>query len=457
MINRPIPPSVRAIMLQIDCLIEHPDISPDYFSDVKSLRLESLTNSYTINQQTYSLATWLHLAGRDGLLTWIYNHCCDTNPANNFFLLHWAVLCRQPENVINELISYQYKSFPNGVKDADLPHQIRFNQLTPLHLAVLECNTEMANIIITASQDPEVHAVGSTPPLHIAIINNDIDMISLFIKHSADLNSRDFRGNTPLHLAMRYCDPVIAKILIDAGANYLLPDSFGNTSLHIIADKNNDAVTYLEYLNLHTNKGVNDCNKKGKSPFSIAAAKGNLPLLARWLNAQPVDDSNITINEHVNHDTLRNSIRIASKHGHHHVVDKLLPQFGDIKDECTGNPGTALFLAARYGFKKTVFSLCRHLLTSYIRRRSSEDEYVKHTYFFVKRGAGYSKTQKLKAAKALLNVLDNKEDSNILRAHYGALHNSRLGWIFCVIQKFYLTDKQMNEPEQVPVKLIYKP
>ena len=107
-------------------------------------------------------------------------------------------------------------------------------------------------------------------PLHIAALVDDDEIARLLIEQGADTNKKDHFGNTALHLALRY--PQMVRLLLDSGAEVNAKNALGNTPLHLaVADKR-----VVEIL-LAAGANVNAINGLDKTPLHYAVRQGTSP------------------------------------------------------------------------------------------------------------------------------------------------------------------------------------
>lgn len=404
--TRPLPPEIRALIVQIDALIKNPELKRENFSDLKKFGLSQLTSRLTFNGMTHSYAGWIHHSDRQDILDWLYENC-NTNPEANLYVLHWAVVCRQSEAVIRELAEYRRKKIGYNLYSDDTTYLTQYNGLAPLHIAVEEGNTDIVNILLACTNEP-------------------------------DVTSKDHE--TPLHLAIRNCDPDSIKILVDAGANILKPNLDGNTPLHLAMYKKTEmADMCFELLKPEKLTGFNMINQDGHTPFTIAAAKNHLNIVNYCLMQKQQDNID---DEIIQQKFINFGLKTAAHNGHIDSVNAILPYITNIHIECSENKGSALSIAAHSKHTDIVKVLCKDLLNHYITQRDSEPDYKKYTYFFVKKGAGYSKESKLGAARALLSVLNGESEKETLRQFHGPLHNKTLKGIFYIINKYAFDQHQ---------------
>lgn len=438
--TRPLPPEIKALMVQIDALIKNPELNRDHFSDLKKFGLSQLISTQTYNGVSHSCAGWIHHAGRQDILDWLYEHC-NTDPEANFFLLHWAVVCRQPEANIRELAGYQRKNIGYNLYSDNTTYLTRYNGMTPLHIAVEEGNADIVKTLLDCTEEPDVASSDHETPLHLAVSRQHTEIVNLLLAANAALDKKNKDGDTALHLAVRSSNHDIIKILVDAGADILTPNLAGDTALHIAMYKNTDmASACFESLKPNKLTGFNLTNRDGHTPFTIAAAKNHLDIINYCL--MPQQDNDNTEDDKIQQKFINLGLKSAARTGHIDAVNAILPCITDINAECSENKGSTLSIAAHYKHAGIVKALCKALLNDYIAKRDSEPDYKKYTYFFVKKGAGYSKEQKLGAARALLSVLNGEAEKGTLDKFHGPLHNKTLHGIFNIINKYVFGNYQ---------------
>lgn len=222
-------------------------------------------------------------------------------------------------------------------------------------------------------------------------------------------------------------------------------DFNGYTPLHLaVLVNNNNMVSILDGVARKANTGQIDLigrhysNQSRETPFSTAAANGNLTLINKGL----LDvDSNYLPEPHIAH-CIHTGLLNAIRAGHDDVADAIISRLHKdlIDQECQGDPDTALFAAAEKGNQHCIQSLASHAIEAYIKMREAEaKKYTRQINFILfKTGVGYPIDAKISAAKALQAVVMGTATRDMLAAHEGPLGTKRLKALYDTVKKFYL-------------------
>lgn len=117
---------------------------------------------------------------------------------------------------------------------------------TPLHEAVRDGLTDIANVLIDSGADVNATTRGfGETPLHYAVRFGHSDLVDILIKAGANVNAVDKDGLTPLHEAADDGNTVLASVLIDAGADVDTRDKKGRTPLYLAIEGGNPQVAKL--------------------------------------------------------------------------------------------------------------------------------------------------------------------------------------------------------------------
>ncbi|CAD5117061.1 DgyrCDS5882 [Dimorphilus gyrociliatus] len=204
-----------------------------------------------------------------------------------------------------------------GCKDED--------EGTPLHLACMEGNCEIAEMIINKAnntfgwpialqliQDTDME---QNTPLHLAVENGSLEVTQLLLNRSADVNLLCKQATSALHLAAQSGNDDIVKLLLTKNAK---PDSLNSnaqTPLHIAASHNRSNI--VELLLDHEKESYPHASRNlRRSQISRRDRDGYSPLL------------------------------FAAEFGHAEVIHTLMRRGASLKDT-EKNDRNAIFLAAQ--------------------------------------------------------------------------------------------------------------
>jgi len=86
-------------------------------------------------------------------------------------------------------------------EDLNLPDD---GGLTPLHLAVLHCHTNVVALLLKDGADVNRKGKDNETPLHLAAQEGCIDAASMLLEKGANVNPHDHQGRTPLGRAEQW-------------------------------------------------------------------------------------------------------------------------------------------------------------------------------------------------------------------------------------------------------------
>ncbi|KAI9811245.1 MAG: hypothetical protein M1827_005577 [Pycnora praestabilis] len=108
---------------------------------------------------------------------------------------------------------------------------------TPLHIAGLNGNTAIAEMLLGQSAHLEMLDENSCTPLHLACWKGHAETSTLLLAHGANIEARDEDFCTPLHLAVQGGDRQTIEMLIEHKADLEAVSKNGHTHLHWAARK----------------------------------------------------------------------------------------------------------------------------------------------------------------------------------------------------------------------------
>ncbi len=98
-------------------------------------------------------------------------------------------------------------------KEPNLVNGKGWGDTSPLHLAALNDNTEIAAFLLQNGADVNARADEAETPLHIAAQRNNRDLVKLLLLHKADVNTLDSKHRTPADRATQWHHPEMAAFL----------------------------------------------------------------------------------------------------------------------------------------------------------------------------------------------------------------------------------------------------
>ena len=119
------------------------------------------------------------------------------------------------EAVAEDSIQHVRKLIQEGsnVNEKSLPYQF-----TPLHVAALEGNEDIAHLLISNGAHTEEKDFHGRSPLHLAVLYNRIEFAKLLLKHKANVDATTNNSKTPLYFAVKKGYYRIAEVLVSNGA-----------------------------------------------------------------------------------------------------------------------------------------------------------------------------------------------------------------------------------------------
>ncbi len=150
---------------------------------------------------------------------------------------------------------------------------------TPLHVAALDGDANIATYLITTGADLTAKDDYGWTPLHLAAHFGRTAVAECLITNGAEVTATVtnglFKDSTPLHFASIIRDKKIAEYLIKAGAEVNAKDKDGKAPLHLTASNESTEIAQaLITAGAEVNAPVTDGTWKGRPSLHLAAYNG---------------------------------------------------------------------------------------------------------------------------------------------------------------------------------------
>lgn len=293
------------------------------------------------------------------------------------------------------------------------------NGKTALHWAAQYGCDGLVKALVQRGADTTL-ALDSTKDraIHVATKENQLAVVQALVEANlALLNAGDSYEQPPLiWAASRGFEPIVKYLLVQPGINVGAVSQGtgcvheGKTALHWAV--HNQKLGVVKLLNEHSAQLIDVADSNGQNPFMLAMALGSLSMVQYFLSHAVVDVNAID-------GQGKTALHYAAQHGWNDIVQILLRKGAKISLD---NPIDKEKLDVR--------TKAEIALLEYIPRRKKEENYKTtftlfcHTFTF-----GFSKDEKVSAAKALRDVTFFGANKAILDQHKGALNNSNLNAI----------------------------
>ncbi|EDW14986.2 protein phosphatase 1 regulatory subunit 12A [Drosophila mojavensis] len=211
-----------------------------------------------------------------------------------------------------------------------------------------------ASIAIAAPELLESADEDGFTPLHLAVIQGNLAMVNLLLANKADVNAVDNEGHSVVHWATVCGEIEALRAVLAAGASVAKPDVNGGTPLHYAAQmcgasydnkqQSNSSKLALEILGIllaHPQASVDVQDKDGRQPLLWAASAGSakavIALVKAGARVESADKDGLT------------ALHCAGSRGHTECIDTLISLCGAPTDLIDSNGCTALHYAVTLG------------------------------------------------------------------------------------------------------------
>ncbi|XP_058455880.1 ankycorbin-like isoform X2 [Malaya genurostris] len=192
---------------------------------------------------------------------------------------------------------------------------------TPLHLAVIQGNLQLTNLLLANEADVNALDNEGHSVVHWATVCGEVEALRAVLSAGSDVSVPDINGGSPLHYAAQMC-----------GANYEGKTARASAKL---------ALDILNTLLVHPDTSVEVEDKDGRQPLLWAASAGSakavLALIKAGAHVESADKDGLT------------ALHCAASRGHTECIDTLINLCGAHTDQIDSNGCTALHYAVTLG------------------------------------------------------------------------------------------------------------
>ncbi|XP_067653193.1 ankyrin-3-like [Haliotis asinina] len=214
----------------------------------------------------------------------------------------------------------------------------RFNEMTPLMLAVKYHPRDVFQLLLESGADPSLVNRDGDNVLHLACVRGDEEIVKQILKlHALNINCRGSKGRTPLLLAAEYNTCNVFELLMESGADPSAVTNDGDNILHMACEGNSEEIV-KHVLKLHS-LDINCRGYKGRTPLLVAAVYSTYDVFKLLLES----GANLSVA-----DSDGNSILHFALMGEDEKILKHILKLHVVDINCRGSKGmTPLLLAAR--------------------------------------------------------------------------------------------------------------
>ncbi|XP_055324548.1 ankycorbin [Sitodiplosis mosellana] len=229
-----------------------------------------------------------------------------------------------------------------------------------LHYCCGQLDLVAAASITTAAPDLlESADEDGLTPLHLAVIQGNTALVNLLIANKANVNAVDNEGHSVVHWAAVCGEVEALRALLAAGSDITITDLNGGSPLHYAAQMSNGsgyqshsanlALEILEIFLQQPNVHVDVCDRDGRQPLlwaaSAGAVKAVLMLVKAGARVESADKDGLT------------ALHCAASRGHTECINVLINLCGAPVDLIDTNGCTALHYAVTLGHADATYML----------------------------------------------------------------------------------------------------
>ncbi len=264
--------------------------------------------------------------------------------------------------------------------------------------------TEMLKLLVDAGADIQApQRKTGLPPLHVAAVSGNATIFAELVKQGANPNQTTLEGSTVLHTAANFNCSKIISILADAGANLEVLDDGRRTALMCaIESGKRGAVCALLSAGADMFSGF----AQKKSPLHWTIVNKKKDMLKRLL-------SNFNHLQCDRRDSDgENLLMYAARHGNVGAIQRLVDKFDAKVNSFNFEAETALHLAARGNYPKSVRALLQRKANVHVTCKKGESALQKSIKIRDSSNRAFRVREALISEGADINAKVNFEDKS---------------------------------------------
>ena len=239
----------------------------------------SSTNEHLLTQQSFNNNLKINIHSR--------RNSIKNNPFQKDYHFNTSYIKSpsQYSNLIKAIESNNIKKVKENLDGNILGlNKLNKNGISPLHLAVINGNLEIINLLLEKGANPNLVSLKKKQtPLHYAYIFKNIEtnkIINILLKYNANANLEDINNKMPKEYSLRYKE----SSDID---NYTSSNENENEKLYMKADvkvKKNDDNMFQDYYNENNNKNTYSISDSEDTIIQQETKRNNLYSIEELIN-----------------------------------------------------------------------------------------------------------------------------------------------------------------------------
>ncbi|WP_020537731.1 ankyrin repeat domain-containing protein [Lewinella cohaerens] len=184
---------------------------------------------------------------------------------------------RKSPNILHQAVQANAALITQFLLDEDIdPNQLDDQQLSPLHYAVQQNNSEILAVLLAAGAAVDIPSGGElgATPLMWACAKEDAKVARLLLQNGANLNAIDRQGDPVINWAAYYGHPEVLKLLVEKGVDVSVQSKHGDAGDVLLRLWHSDSLLEI----FHSTSIYQSPGAEVEAIFSQTTHKDLLPL-----------------------------------------------------------------------------------------------------------------------------------------------------------------------------------